>query len=278
MYTAYAAANIYFEAALLYSASVLIGIGAAILWCAQGGYITRLSQIHEKLNQLGEGSSLGSFNGMFWSFFQASQILGSALVALLHWQCIEEFAICTILTAISLSGCLLFVWLQNPDEIVADDVKPVTVPVKLSDSLYQWADGKLVFLFPLFMLSGLTTAFMFGDFPPLIVDPTRKFAVLTILGVSDLFFSYLLGRLSDSVGRFRILLIGFCAFGCVFLFTMLHAELEDYWFFILAVIMGLGDASLNTQIWSIIGSVWCNNSENAMASIISCHCYCHCRL
>ena len=47
------------------------GFGAAMLWVAQGKYISQCASEENK----------GIFNGIFWAFYQASQVLGNVIGA-----------------------------------------------------------------------------------------------------------------------------------------------------------------------------------------------------
>ena len=110
----------------------------------------------------------------------------------------------------------------------------------------------------------------FGDFPPLILDATTKFAVLAVLGTSDAFFSFFLGRVSDHLGRFRVIMIGYVSFGVVLSFFMLNVLTQENTlvFFIGGVLLGLGDAAFNTQVYAILGAIWSKNTGPAIASIL----------
>ena len=160
-YAVYVASNIQFSIPLIYFASVLLGCGAAFLWCAQGAYVTRFSQIHEKCNQLPESSSLGAFTGSFFSVYQLNQALGNGLVAFLHFMDMNESSIYTILTCVCISGCLLFLFLKTPvmDNSFAVIVSPNRVSI--FDTISLWKDYKMLMIMPMFLTSGLTYNFMY---------------------------------------------------------------------------------------------------------------------
>ena len=83
-YALYVAANIYTIPTLLYASSAVIGLGAAILWTAQGGFIAACAGQHEEENGLAAHSTMGMFNGIFFSIFQVNQFVGNLLAALLY--------------------------------------------------------------------------------------------------------------------------------------------------------------------------------------------------
>ena len=72
-YDAFVAANIHEINAVLYAASVLIGIGAAAIWIGECSMITECSNVYERKYGYEINSQLGYFNGLFWMLFQCSQ-------------------------------------------------------------------------------------------------------------------------------------------------------------------------------------------------------------
>ncbi len=111
-YGGFVAASITFTAPIMFPMSAVIGAGAAILWTAQGAYVTRCSQYHEQSKQLAAGSSVGEFNGTFWSIFQISQFGGNLLVALLFHFDISDRTVFIIMTIICFVGSSGLIWIQ----------------------------------------------------------------------------------------------------------------------------------------------------------------------
>ena len=88
---------------LLYASSAVIGLGAAILWTAQGGFIAACAGQHEEENGLAAHSTMGQFNGLFFSLFQLNQFVGNLLAALLYTYRASQSAVFGMMTVIC--GC-----------------------------------------------------------------------------------------------------------------------------------------------------------------------------
>jgi MFS family permease len=83
--------------------SILGGLGEAIMWVAQGKYISDCATEKTK----------GFFFGYFWIFFMASQIFGSILAAIVF----EYFSLTTfyvIMTVFSMISGVIFYYLKDP--------------------------------------------------------------------------------------------------------------------------------------------------------------------
>ncbi|KAI1884227.1 hypothetical protein AGOR_G00224280 [Albula goreensis] len=107
-----------------YTASVLVGIAAAVLWTAQGNLLTINST----------DSTIGRNSGIFWALLQFSLFFGN-LYIYLAWQGKVEITdkdrqtVFITLTVISLVGSFLFFLIQRPD--------PEVMPSEASESLLQ---------------------------------------------------------------------------------------------------------------------------------------------
>ena len=88
------------KAVILISAFIN-GFGAAILWVAQGRYISRIAN----------DSNKGTYNSIFWAFFMSSQVIG-ALFAAIVLQNTDPFTFYCIMTSICLLASLFFLFLR----------------------------------------------------------------------------------------------------------------------------------------------------------------------
>ena len=70
IYSLYIAQIIYPNVYLLYGGSVLIGIGAAVIWTAQGNFLT--------LNS--DPGTMTRNSGVFWAMLQMSMLIGNTFV------------------------------------------------------------------------------------------------------------------------------------------------------------------------------------------------------
>eukprot|EP01083_Nonionella_stella_P063477 164930_1 len=294
-YVGFVAANIFYNIGTVAPTSALLGIGAAVIWTAEGSYITKASQYHEVVNNLEAKSTLGYFNGVFWSIYQANQFIGNLVLAFMFEADVKTWIIFTITTFISVIGtaCFYFVkeltrhdaYAQVGDEEnqqrSSDILKPnnsseiqseiAVERVSIYDTVAMWKRAPLLALIPMTIFSGFSQAFIFGEFPTLISDNAQKFYTMSVFGFSDMAASYILGKVSDRFGRLETLMIGFVAsmilYIALFLSSMNIVVISELWMFmILAVFMGIGDAGYNTQIYALYGSIFKDCSASAFAN------------
>lgn len=264
-YAVFVAANIPFTAATMYPAGVLVGFGAALLWTAQGVYITRCAEFHEAVRGLPAGSTMGRFNGIFWSIFQVSQFAGNLLVAVLFAEGVSTRAVFVVTTAVATAGSLSMLALRSlpappPAPGGGGDLNAMAM-------LGMFRDRSVLFLTPVMIYSGLSQGFIFGQFPTLIEDRTWKFLTMAAFGAVDAGASIVAGRLSDRLGRYALLTAGFVCHLLVFatLFVTDVPQHERGWFFALAAVLGVGDACYNTQLYAVLGAFFTERSQGAFA-------------
>ena len=325
-YALYVAANIYTIPALLYASSAVIGLGAAILWTAEGGFIAACAGQHEEENGLAAHSTMGQFNGIFFSIFQVNQFVGNLLAALLYTYHASQSAVFGVMTVIC--GCGVATLLLLPkahqahteqtaeqaaivrasgrdgradgydEDGVAAEVdadaygtpaatarQSVSVSAVLS-SLRLLGDARLALMVMLIIYSGFSQSWMYGAFPPLVLGNEHRFFILAFMGGMDAFFSYTLGKLSDRIGRLPILAIGFVAHAAVYVYVAspysaelvvnddgskgplgaVYLPVELPYLFLVALLLAIGDACWNTQIYAILGSYFPRQAEMAFAS------------
>ncbi|XP_028311602.1 UNC93-like protein MFSD11 [Gouania willdenowi] len=110
LYSAYIAMFIHPYTWSFYTASVLVGVGAAVLWTAQGNVLAINSDNH----------TIGRNSGIFWALLQFSLFFGN-LYIYCAWHGHEHITdkdrqtVFISLTVISLVGCFLFFLIRKPD-------------------------------------------------------------------------------------------------------------------------------------------------------------------
>jgi hypothetical protein len=112
-YVLFIAANIKFNVWALYISSFLLGLGAALLWIAQGVYVTLSINKYERANDLPPSSTGGFINGLFFGLFQINLIIGNLLASLLFHLKYPQWIIFTIMTAIAGCGSFTFIFLRS---------------------------------------------------------------------------------------------------------------------------------------------------------------------
>jgi len=73
-YLAFIAANRYAKPALMYPASVLLGLAGAPLWTSESAYVTQIGILNAELKGKKSDTGVTHFFGIFFAFFQTSNI------------------------------------------------------------------------------------------------------------------------------------------------------------------------------------------------------------
>ena len=112
-YVSFIASNIKYNVWTLYISSFFLGFGAALLWTAQGVYVTLSINKYEQVNGLPQSSTVGFINGIFFGLFQLHQIIGNLIVSILFRLKFHQWIIFTVMTAIAGCGTLGLVFLRS---------------------------------------------------------------------------------------------------------------------------------------------------------------------
>ncbi|ROT84817.1 putative UNC93-like protein MFSD11 [Penaeus vannamei] len=245
---------------LLYLSSVLIGVGAALIWTGQGNYLTLMS----------ERDTIARNSGIFWALFQSSLLFGNIFV---------------------------FYMFMGKDVIDAgtrlvDDMGgPPLDALKKSFELFKTRD--MILLSATFFYTGLSLSFFSGVYSTCVgstlrfSDPTRLVGISGMcIGIGEISGGAIFVIFADKTvkkGRDPVVLIGFLthllAFFLIFLNLPTKSPLDrtfDPSFFpggqpsefvalLCSTMLGFGDACFNTQIYSILGSIYQDNSGPAFA-------------
>jgi hypothetical protein len=90
-----------FSPVLVYTTLIITsfvnGIGEAIMWVAQGKYISDCATVNNK----------GFFFGYFWAYYMSSQIFGNFIAAVVLGK-ISQTAYVVIMTVLTLAAAILF--------------------------------------------------------------------------------------------------------------------------------------------------------------------------
>ncbi|NWU62490.1 MFS11 protein, partial [Pterocles burchelli] len=287
-----------------YTASVFIGIAAAVLWTAQGNCLT----VNSDENTIGRNS------GIFWALLQSSLFFGN-LYIYFAWQgktYISESDRRTVfiaLTVISLVGTVLFFLIRKQEDTKAPGEEDSTNEI-LGDS--SSAQNKMMRAVSAFkksiklsftkeiMLLSVTTAYtgleltFFSGVYGTCIGAVNRFGSeeKSLIGLSGIFIGVgeilgggLFGLLSKNsrFGRNPVVMLGiivhFVAFYLIF-FNMPNdapiAPMEgtDRVAYMIpskevavfcSFLLGLGDSCFNTQLLSILGFLYSEDSAPAFA-------------
>lgn len=287
-----------------YTASVFIGVAAAVLWTAQGNCLTINS----------DELTIGRNSGIFWALLQSSLFFGN-LYIYFAWQGkthISESDRRTVfiaLTVISLVGTVLFFLIRKPEpesvlgEDESDD-QDMEGPESTQSNLAKAVDAfkkslKLCVTKEMLLLSvttaytGLELTFFSGVYGTCI-GAVNQFGSeeKSLIGLSGIFIGIgeilggsLFGLLSKNnrFGRNPVVLLGvlvhFVAFYLIFLnlpgdAPLAPVEGTDSSAYITpskevavlsSFLLGLGDSCFNTQLLSILGFLYSEDSAPAFA-------------
>ncbi|XP_070779973.1 UNC93-like protein MFSD11 [Enoplosus armatus] len=311
LYSGYIAMFIYPYTWSFYTASVLVGIGAAVLWTAQGNVLA----INSTDNTIGRNS------GIFWALLQFSLFFGNLYIYCawhghVHITDKDRQTVFISLTVISLVGCFLFFLIRKPD--------PEPAPSEVSESLLQaestdscstassprsglssqaldaFVQACKIFVTKEMLLlsisigyTGLELTFYSGVYGTCIGAMSRFGQdAKSLIGISGIFIGIgeilgggVFGMLNkcNRFGRNPVVLLGlithFVAFYLIFLNIASDAPIApeagtDVLAYInpsvevamlCSFLLGFGDSCFNTQLLSIIGFMFRNNSAPAFA-------------
>ncbi|NWQ96922.1 MFS11 protein, partial [Burhinus bistriatus] len=287
-----------------YTASVFIGIAAAVLWTAQGNCLTVNS----------DGNTIGRNSGVFWALLQSSLFFGN-LYIYFAWQGkthISESDRRTVfiaLTVISLVGTVLFFLIRKQEDTKAPGEEDSTNEI-LGDSLS--AQNKMTRAVAAFkksiklsftkeiMLLSVTTAYtgleltFFSGVYGTCIGAVNRFGSeeKSLIGLSGIFIGVgeilgggIFGLLSKNnrFGRNPVVMLGivvhFIAFYLIFFNMPNDAPIapmegtDDVAYMIpskevaifCSFLLGLGDSCFNTQLLSILGFLYSEDSAPAFA-------------
>ncbi|ERE67793.1 UNC93-like protein MFSD11-like protein [Cricetulus griseus] len=286
-----------------YTASVFIGIAAAVLWTAQGNCLTINSDEH----------TIGRNSGIFWALLQSSLFFGN-LYIYFAWQGKTHISendrrtVFIALTVISLVGTVLFFLIRKPDpenvlgEEESCDDQDMEAPEQpfhsysnysVEKSLKLCVTKEMLLLSVTTAYTGLELTFFSGVYGTCI-GAINKFGTeeKSLIGLSGIFIGIgeilggsLFGLLSKNnrFGRNPVVLLGtlvhFVAFYLIFLNmpgdapiapvegtnSISYIRPSKEVAILCSFLLGLGDSCFNTQLLSILGFLYSEDSAPAFA-------------
>ncbi|XP_024128177.1 UNC93-like protein MFSD11 isoform X2 [Oryzias melastigma] len=308
LYSGYIAVFIIPSTWSFYLTSVLIGIGAALLWTAQGEFLVENS----------EASTINRNTGMFWALLQCSMLFGN-LYIYLDWNGKTDISessrrnIFLFLLVASVLGALSFLVLRkshNEEEMLSEEegqslLSARTMYKSRANSALQDAKSEfktilqllktktILLLSPCMAYSGLELAFYSGVYGTCI-GATTHFGEAAkgligisgiVVGAGEIVGGGLFGLLCKN-SRFRrtsVVFLGmvvhFIASYLIFLNIpadapiVLETTTQQTPYLnpsvsialLCSFLLGLGDSCFNTQLYSILGHIYAEESTPAFA-------------
>ncbi|XP_035511234.1 UNC93-like protein MFSD11 [Morone saxatilis] len=308
LYSGYIAVFIIPSLWAFYLTSVLIGVGAALLWTAQGHFLVENS----------EASTINRNTGMFWALLQCSMLFGN-LYIYFDWNGRTEISdrsrknIFLSLLVASVLGTLSFLVLRkshHEEEMLSEEEGQSLLSTRMMykhrantalqdaksefKTILQLLKAKTILLLsPCMAYSGLELSFYSGVYGTCI-GATTQFGEAAkgligmsgiVVGIGEIVGGGLFGLLCKN-NRFRrtsVVFLGmvvhFVAFYLIFLNLPDDAPVvfntttqkKPYLTpsvsiaLLCSFLLGLGDSCFNTQLYSILGRVYAEQSTPAFA-------------
>ncbi|KFV93280.1 PREDICTED: UNC93-like protein MFSD11 isoform X3 [Eurypyga helias] len=287
-----------------YTASVFIGIAAAVLWTAQGNCLT----VNSDENTIGRNS------GVFWALLQSSLFFGN-LYIYFTWQGKTRISegdrrtVFIALTVISLVGTVLFFLIRKQEDTKAPGEEDSANEILGDSSSAQNKVTRAVAAFKKciklsftkeMMLLSVTTAYtgleltFFSGVYGTCIGAVNRFGSeeKSLIGLSGIFIGVgeilgggIFGLLSkkNRFGRNPVVLLGivvhFIAFYLIFFNMPNDAPIapmegtDDVAYMVpskevaifCSFLLGLGDSCFNTQLLSVLGFLYSEDSAPAFA-------------
>lgn len=282
----------------LYTGSVLVGIGAAVIWTAQGNFLT--------LNS--DDNTMGRNSGIFWALFQCSLLIGNIYVyfAFAGTESISDSIrtqLFIVLSSVAVAGVLLFLFLRKPPQIDTSGIlnfssadsperKSKKGPLEaFMSSLRLMKTRDMLLLSVTFAYTGFELTFFSGVYPTA-VGHNEHFGAgaKSLLGLCGIFIGVgeilggalfgIFGRHTIKYGRDPIVMLGMVVHMVCFYLIFLNLQSDSpmketslptyipsnyYLAIACAFLLGFGDASFNTQIYSLLGYLYQDDSAPAFA-------------
>ncbi|VVD04557.1 UNC93-like protein MFSD11 isoform X1 [Leptidea sinapis] len=277
---------------LLYVASVMIGAGAAAIWTGQGNYLT--------LNS--DADTISRNSGIFWAMLQCSLFFGNLFVFIkfqgkTHIDLETRNVVFGALTAVCAVG-IVFLLLLRPirrapaiDDVKSEMVESAGPMEAFKGALRLFGTRDMIMLSAAFIYTGVELSFFSGVYSPSIGftlamgDNVKQLVGLSgvFIGLGEVLGGALFGILGNKTtrwGRDPIVIMGYfihmTSFFLIFINLPNVAPFGDtmdtsyispssYLAMFCSFLLGFGDACYNTQIYSILGGKYADNSTSAFA-------------
>uniref|UniRef100_A0A672FJ26 UNC93-like protein MFSD11 n=1 Tax=Salarias fasciatus TaxID=181472 RepID=A0A672FJ26_SALFA len=287
LYSGYIAVFINPSTWSLYFTSVLIGIGAALLWTAQGQFLVENS----------EASTINRNTGMFWALLQCSMLFGN-LYIYFDWNGRTEIpdgsrrSVFLSLLVTSVLGTLSFLVLRGgrrEEELLSEEEGQSLLSTLGCIGVFLWPRVKRLAAtalnppLPPPRSAGLELSFYSGVYGTCI-GATAQFGAAAkgligisgiVVGIGEIVGGGLFGLMCKN-SRFRrtsVVFLGmvvhFVAFYLIFI--SIPSDRTPYLTpsvsiaLLCSFLLGLGDSCFNTQLYSILGHVYAEQSTPAFA-------------
>lgn len=288
-YAIYSASFIYPTTIMFYTAAILIGLCAGPLWAAQGNYLANNS----------DEETSGRNAGLFWSMLQSAVLFGNIFVYLAfnNKTTISDetrYIVYGVLTSVAVIGILILLTLRvkyrplTVNDPTAGPWKQFKSAIKLS------VTPNMMLLVIVFVYTGQLATFLSGIYGTALgatwqfgLDAKKYIGLAGVfIGIGEILGGSIFGLMGAKItGRFfsrdKIIFLGLLV--SLAAFTLIYfnlppdsplkpkAQLDPLmkpclWVAMLAAgLLGLADACFNTQVYSMLMSLYSDNTLGAFA-------------
>jgi len=277
-YAGLMAGNIFPSWAVLIPAASLCGLGASVLWAAQGSYLTAAAGAYALNKGQDLKSALGFFNGLFFGMFQSAIVVGNlvAAIVLSHATGSSEKSsiqfLFYIFLGIALAGTLMLCFLQS--DLVPVKSEQLSTGGKILQTFIVMKDPRMMLISFIIFFNGLEQGFWAGDITRVCIAETIGKGwvgyVSCVFAATDALASLAFGKIADVWGKKTVVFIGFLSHAATFVFLLVFLTvgpgeayfIDNKWvLFMIAGLYGVGDAAWNTFSGIIIGYFFTDQTE-----------------
>merc|ERR1719411_1436437 len=264
LYAQYIAQLLYPNTYMLYISAAIIGLGAPVIWTAQGNFLAICS----------DPETISRNSGIVWAMLQVSGLIGNIFAFFMfngqeYISTSVRTTVGIVLLVITLSGVAVMALLRPTSWHTTTE--QATSPSKaLRDSFALFLTTDMLLLSITFFYTGLQLSIWSGVYPTSVgffggLGTERKalatIALISIAageGIGGATFGFF-GHLTAKRGRDPIVVLGFI------LSMLAYFDPNRYLIIFIAFLLGFSDACFNTQITSILGGVFKEQSSSAFA-------------
>lgn len=127
----------------------------------------------------------------------------------------------------------------------------------------------MILIIPIVFFNGYKQAILYGKIPRLISESLPSEFVgysLSIFGISEISAGIIIGKLSDKIGNIFTFFVTVCILFLSIFMTYFIQFWKPYFLFLTMFVLGWADASLNTVSYSIVSTVFVDETSSAFAS------------